>query len=260
VLLVAIATAMALIFGKLSNQLRITSMYDNFIANITHELKSPLASIQLSLETLEARDMPEEQRKEFIRLMMEDSSRLNNLITSILEVAMLEEKRTVYELREYDADGLIRGILEDAIHQYKLGDTNAVVSGSLTKKCRADVRALKIAFNNLIDNAVKFSVGPADVNVVLSETNKHVIVDVADRGIGIAGKDLKQVFKKFQRVYSADSPNVKGTGLGLFWVREILRHHRGRVTAMSEGRGTGATFRVELPVSDARKRMSFDER
>ena len=247
VLLVALATAMALIFGKLSNQIRLTSMYDNFIANITHELKSPLASIQLYLETMDSRELPPEKKNEFVKLMIEDSNRLNNLISSILQVAVLEEKRSVFELHEFDADEFILSLIEGARTSNKLPPDAVTVYGKAGCRIRADSTAMNIVVNNLFDNAVKYCVGSARIAVSISRNYRWLVIEIRDNGIGISQKDQKLIFRKFQRIYSPESPNVKGTGLGLFWVREIIRHHRGKVSVASEGKGFGTTFKLEIP-------------
>jgi two-component system phosphate regulon sensor histidine kinase PhoR len=248
VLLVAVATAFVLIFSRLNQQMKITRMYDNFIANVTHELKSPLASIQLYLETLSSREVPPDKRAEFLRLMMKDTERLYALIHSILEISGLEEKRNMYRPRVYRGDSLVLGLVEEATEQFQLPPESVRITGRAPCACRADRRALRVVFNNLFDNAIKYTEGPVHLSVSLQCLSKRLIIEVTDQGIGIPLKDQKEVFKKFARLYNPDSPTVKGTGLGLYWVREIIHHHRGKVQVMSEGRNKGTTFRIELPV------------
>jgi two-component system phosphate regulon sensor histidine kinase PhoR len=248
VLLVAVASAFVLIFSSLNQQMKITRMYDNFIANVSHELKSPLASIQLYIETLSSREVPPEKRAEFLRLMIKDTERLYALIHSILEISGLEDKRRVYRPRVYPAESLVYNLVEEAVDQFQLPSEAVEITGSAPCACRADRRALKVVFNNLFDNAIKYTAGPVHLTVTLHCTPKRFVIDVTDRGIGIPEKDQKEVFKKFARLYNPDSPTVKGTGLGLYWVREIIRHHQGRVEVMSEGRNKGTTFRIDLPV------------
>jgi two-component system phosphate regulon sensor histidine kinase PhoR len=254
VLLVAVASAFVLIFSRLSQQMKITRMYDNFIANVTHELKSPLASIQLYLETLSSREVPPEKRAEFLGLMMKDTERLYALIHSILEISGLEDKRSVYQPKVYRGDSLVFGLVEEAMDQFQLPRESVRITGKAPCACRADRRALKVVFNNLFDNAIKYTQGPVHLSVSLQCTPKCLVVEVTDQGIGISPQDQKEVFKKFARLYNPDSPTVKGTGLGLYWVREIIRHHRGRVHVMSEGRNKGTTFRIELPVVPGSRR------
>ena len=253
ILLVGISFGMSMIFRHLNVQLKLTGLYDNFIANITHELKSPLSSIQLLLETIRTRNVPIEKQNEFIDLMINDSNRLKNLINSILEISSLEQKRVAHNYHVYDADNLIRRIVNESVDQYQLSDKKFAISGETKCNCVADYKALKIVFNNLFDNAIKYSVSKPEIRVKLSHTNSKILIEFCDSGIGISLKDQKVIFKKFHRIYNIDIPNVKGTGLGLYWVKEIIKNHGGNIFVTSEGKNKGTTFRIELPVYQYRK-------
>ena len=248
VLLVGASVGMSLIFERLRRQMKVTRMYDSFIANVTHELKSPLASIQLHLETLRERAIGPEKRGEFVHLMLKDAARLGNLITSILDISRLEERKSLLELRPHRADTLFKALVTEAADQFRAGSDSIEIRGEASCAVRADHGAMRIVIDNLINNAVKYSRGPAKIVVTLSHDKRRATVEVTDRGIGISAGDQKEVFKKFQRLAYAGSPSVKGTGLGLYWVREIVRHHRGRVSVSSLGPDRGSTFRIELPI------------
>ncbi|MBD3383806.1 sensor histidine kinase [candidate division KSB1 bacterium] len=254
VLLVAISFAMSLIFRNLNVQLNLNRFYDNFIANVTHELKSPLASMQLYLETMSERDISKTKQKEFLRLMRKDAIRLNNLINSILEIAKLEQKKVAHDFHIYNADKLIGDIVEEARQQSKLPADAISLRG--TGKCRVvvDKQAMLIVFNNLMDNAIKYSVGYPAIDVILSSSDKNFTVCFVDHGIGISLKKQKKIFNKFYRLHDARSPSVKGTGLGLYWVREIIKYHGGNISVHSEGKDLGTKFTIELPVYPATKR------
>jgi len=144
VLLVAISFAMSVIFRNLNVQLSLTKLYDNFIANITHELKSPLASIQLYLETLNSRDVPPERQKEFLGLMIQDADRLQNLINSILELSAIEQRKKVFEYEIYDADLIMRKLFFESAEQFKLPKEIIHIEGELKCKCALDIDAFKI--------------------------------------------------------------------------------------------------------------------
>jgi len=247
-LLVTISTGMTLIFGTLYQQIKVTQMYDAFIANVTHELKSPLASIQLYLETMNAREVPDAKRREFINLMIQDADRLNSLISSILEISGLEERKTLLRNEVFPANELVRELVGDAADQYRLPAKAIEIQGTASRHIRADRNAIKTVFNNLIDNAIKYSLNSVHITISLSDTSRHVLIEVTDRGIGIPRHDQKDVFKKFRRLTSPQSPSVKGTGLGLYRVKEIIRQHRGNVSVNSEGLNKGSTFRIRLPV------------
>jgi len=255
VLLVAVLIAMYLIFIYLNKQINLTKLYDNFIGNVTHELKSPLASIQLYLETMKIRRVPQTKQKDFIELMMQDASRLNYLINSILKISALEQKRIAHNFDIYEADSIIRQLISESLQQFKLSVDAATISGSAPCLCVIDKNALKIVIDNLIDNALKYSTTPIHLEIVMDcASSKSFAVSFIDQGIGIAAKDQKQVFKKFHRIYNPDSPNVKGTGLGLYWVKEIIKYHGGKISVFSEGKNKGSTFQIELPIYQTAKK------
>ncbi|PKL88443.1 MAG: sensor histidine kinase [Ignavibacteriae bacterium HGW-Ignavibacteriae-2] len=254
VLLVAIAFGMSLTFRHLNVQLKLTRLYDNFIGNITHELKSPLSSIQLYLETFNTRYVPPYKQKEFIELMMKDSQRLKNLIDSILEISALEQKRVSHDYQVHNAGELMREIIADSVEQYQLQPNILILVGEADCKCVADINALRIVFNNLVDNAIKYSAHEPQIIIKLHCNAKKVVVEFSDKGIGISVPDQKNIFNKFQRIYNKDIPNVKGTGLGLYWVKEIIKNHGGLISVSSEGRNKGTTFRIELPIYSVSKK------
>jgi signal transduction histidine kinase len=239
---------MSIMFMKLNEQLKVTKRYNNFIANVSHELKSPLASIQLYLETLKARDVPRPKQEEFIELMIKDARRLGTLINSILEISGLEDKKKVFHHALHQAESLVYTLVEEAVEQFQLPAGAVEIRGKAPCTCKADRSALKVVLNNLFDNAMKYSVEPVHLTITLSCTAKRFTIEVTDRGIGIPEKEKKEVFQKFRRLYNPDSPNVKGTGLGLYWVKEIVGQHKGRVNVVSAGRDKGTTFKIELPV------------
>ncbi len=259
ILLVTILVGICMIFVYLNRQIAVTKHYDNFIANVTHELKSPLASIQLYLETLNMREIPRQKEKEFIGLMMQDANRLQNLINSILEIAGLEQKKIAHHFRIYEVEHLIHQLMAETSTQFKLSPDVIRIQGNAPCRCVADRNALKIVFDNLIDNAIKYSVESVVITVAMSIKGSTILIDVSDRGIGISQKNQKKIFKKFHRIYHDRIPNVKGTGLGLYWVKEIIRLHKGKVSVFSEGLDRGTTFRIELPVYQALKRRTLNQ-
>jgi two-component system phosphate regulon sensor histidine kinase PhoR len=248
ILLVAVSVGMSLLFARLNSQLKTTRMYDNFIANVTHELKSPLASIQLALETLSEKEVSGAQKRKFLALMMRDAGRLNNLINSILKTAGLGQKNVAHHFEILSADPVVRGLLRESADQFKLPRGAVRIEGRAACRIVVDRNALKIVFNNFIDNAIKYSTGKPRIEVRYRCDRKNLSVAFTDHGIGIAAKDQNRVFDKFLRLSGPDIPNVRGTGLGLYWVREIMRIHGGKVSASSRGMRRGSTFTVELPV------------
>lgn len=238
---------MVLIFRHLNVQIKLTSLYDNFIANITHELKSPLSSIQLYLETLMIRDVTVEKQKEFLKQIFNDTKRLQNLINSILEISALENKKRKDIFSEKSAKEFFIKIIKNSAANFKSKDEALSLSIIGDCKIKVDEQLFKMVFDNLIDNSIKYSINELKISVLISCNEKNVEIYFKDNGIGIELNKQKNIFKKFYRIYANDIPNVRGTGLGLYWVREIIKNHRGNISVFSEGIGRGATFKIVLP-------------
>jgi len=247
ILLIGLSFTTSLIFRHLNVQLRLNKLYDNFIGNVTHELKSPLSSIQLYLETLKQRDVPAEKRKEFIDMMVKDADRLQSLINTILEISAHEKKKLAQDYRVYKANIIVKELINESCEKFRVTKENFLVSADVSCEIVASRDALKIVFDNLVDNAVKYSTNLAKITVSLICNSKKVSINFTDLGIGIAAKEQKKIFNKFYRIYNKEIPNVKGTGLGLYRVKEIIKAHRGKITVSSEGDSKGTTFKIELP-------------
>ena len=139
-------------------------------------------------------------------------------------------------------------LLNESRNLFRLPEDSMIVENKSNCYFAVDRDALKIVFDNLMDNAVKYSVSPVKINVCINSVGRKVKIDFKDNGIGISAKELKKVFNKFHRIYSSNIPNVKGTGLGLHLVKEIIKSHGGKITVASEGLNKGSTFSIELPV------------
>lgn len=248
VLLVGLSFSMVLIFRHLNVQIRLTRLYDNFIANITHELKSPLSSLQLYLETLNTRNVPPEKQKEFLEQMIRDTARLQKLISTILEISALESRKNKANFELYDCCEIISRLLKEAAEQFRLEDNTIDFNCDSKANISIDVNAFKMVIDNLIDNSIKYTTGELKINVSVKTSLNKVEIHFTDNGIGIPPQEQKNVFQKFYRIYDADIPNVKGTGLGLYWVKEIIKNHKGKISVKSEGKGKGTTFIIELPI------------
>lgn len=257
ILLVILSLSIVLIFRHLNVQIRLTRLYDNFIANVTHELKSPLSSIQLYLETLNSRNVPPEKQKEFYNSMIRDADRLKRLIDSILGIAAQEKRKAFRDYQVHNADQLFEKLLNETLEQFRL-DNNAIkLSGKANCECLIDKGAMRIVFDNIIDNAVKYSISPLFIDVNIKSDLKKVHIMFKDNGIGILKDEQKKIFNKFYRIYDKEIPNVKGTGLGLFWVKEIIKNHKGRISVYSEGKNKGSVFIIELPVFKRNKKNEY---
>jgi signal transduction histidine kinase len=248
---------LVLIFGLVLNttflirEIRRNEQHDAFINAVTHELKTPIASIRLYLETLKTREVDEEKRQEFYNIMLADSERLLLTVEQVLRAGRSLHKRRRISNSKINIGEMVRECLELTRVRYGLNDVHLIYSESpeaTTARVSGDVDELRAAFSNLLDNAVKYSGEEVRVAVSVSALDeKRLAVRVADSGIGIPNAQLKRIFKRFYRVPDRFMARVKGTGLGLFIVHSVVKKHGGKVFAESAGLGQGSTFTVLLP-------------
>jgi len=235
----------------LVREIRRNERHDAFLNAVTHELKTPIASIRLYLETLQTRHVSEAKRQEFYEVMLADSNRLLNTVEQVLQASRAREKNRLLNISEINLAELLRESVERIKSRYGLSDNAINVSQTYTNvKVSGDSNELQAVFTNLLDNAVKYSGKDVKVSLIVKNLNKKfVVVHIKDSGIGIPPAELKRIFKRFYRVPSLTTQKTKGTGLGLFIVRSIIKKHGGRISAESKGDGTGSTFIVQLPKS-----------
>ena len=249
---IAIISGLVLNTTFLVREIRRNEQHDAFINAVTHELKTPITSIRLYLQTLQARDVDEAKRREFYDIMMADSDRLLQTVEQVLRAGRTGDKQRRIHVTMIDLSEMVRECLDIARTRYGLdpdafhyaesldGNGRAIVSG--------DADELRAAVSNLLDNAVKYSDQEVRISVeVLTPDAKLVAVRVRDHGVGIPREQIKRIFKRFYRVPGRVMARVKGTGLGLFIVQSIVTKHGGRVYAESEGPGRGSTFTIQLP-------------
>ena len=246
-----IITGLVLNTTFLIREIRRNEQHDAFINAVTHELKTPITSIRLYLETLKTREVTEAQRDEFYEIILADTNRLLQTVEQVLRAGQTGQKRRGLNLSVIDLSELARECLELTRVRYKL-DADAVnYSESLDgegARVTGDADELRAAVSNLLDNAIRYSDKEVHVSVnVATLDEKRVAVRITDQGIGIPSTHLKRIFRRFYRVQGAFMSRVKGTGLGLFIVRSVIEKHGGRVFAESEGPGHGSTFTILLP-------------
>lgn len=236
----------------LVREIRRNEQHDSFINAVTHELKTPIASIRLYLETLQTRAVDDAKRKEFYGIMLADSDRLLHTVEQVLRAGRAGDQRRQIQLSLIDLGELARGCVELARQQTHLDETTLQYQESLNGERRpmvkGDAEELRAAISNLIDNAIKYSDKEIHVTVEVTDVDdRRVAVRVTDKGAGIPRGYLDQIFKRFYRVPRRISVKVKGTGLGLFIVRSVANKHGGKAFAESEGEGLGSSFTIQLP-------------
>lgn len=234
----------------LVREMGITEQQDSFLNSVTHELKTPIASIRLYLETLQSREVGDAQRKEFYRIMLQDADRLQHTVEQVLRAGVARQKRKLEHRGPVDLGWLVQECVDTARTRHHLSEDAIVAVGADANTplvVNGDIDDLRTAVSNLLDNAVKYSEGTPQITVqTAAATPDTAWVRVRDAGIGIPKAQLGRIFNRFYRFQQRGS-KVKGTGLGLYIVRSIAKRHGGRVFAESSGEHKGSTFTLELP-------------
>jgi two-component system, OmpR family, sensor histidine kinase SenX3 len=236
----------------LIREIRRNEQHDSFINAVTHELKTPVASIRLYLQTLQTRDLDEAKRREFYRIMLEDSDRLLQTIEQVLQAGSSGSRWRRISRTRVDLDDVAQECVQLARTRYHLAGESLLYESRLGTGARpvvvGDPDELKAAIWNLIDNAIKYSSNEVRVHVALEEAEgQKLALRVSDSGVGISPVELKRIFRRFYRIPASVAMRAKGSGLGLFIVRSVARKHGGRAFAESRGQGHGSTFTLLLP-------------
>ncbi|MFB2120547.1 sensor histidine kinase [Parapedobacter sp. 2B3] len=228
---------------------KIQQQQQNFLLAVTHELKSPLASIKLAIQTILKRSLSEEQRNQFLSNSLKDIERLDDLVGNVLIATKLENLRYNFPKEDIDLSELVKNVAGRLqIHSC----TTQVIKTELEPglQIEGDRFAITNVVTNLIENAVKYSPPCAHVSVKLAQGNGHVIFSVSDHGIGIEDTEKKLIFNKFYRVGNEDTRKTKGTGLGLYIVKTVLERHRAQIS-VKDNAPSGSIFEVMFPLTNA---------
>lgn len=244
-----IITGLILNTTFLLREIRRNEQHDAFLNAVTHELKTPIASIRLYLDTLKTRDVTEAKRREFYDVMLADSERLLHTVEQVLQASRSREQNQLLNASEIVLDQILRECIEIIRIRYNLEEEVITYIEKPEKvKVAGDASELQTVFINLLDNAVKYSPGEVKISVRIRNPNEKMVeVRIKDNGAGLNEGELKHIFKRFYRVPNSSTQKVKGTGLGLYIVRSIIKKHSGKIFAESKGEGKGTTFVVRLP-------------
>ena len=242
----AVIIGLILFVVSLARQIRLNQRQQNFIDSVTHELKSPLTSLKLHLETIRRRQLSPAQLEEFTGIMLADVERLDRLIDHVLEAARVDARRAG-SLEPLAVRPRVEQAIATIVRRHDLPPGAIVLEGD-DAVLRADPVGLDLVLSNLLENAVKYSDGTVKVTVRLTKLPAGgVAIAVADAGVGIPRNQVRRVFNRFHRVGNELTRIRQGTGLGLYIVKETVRQMRGKIRAESPGEGQGSVFTLTLP-------------
>ena len=247
-LMLLILAGVYVIFVYWNKQNRLNQMQSNFVASVSHELKSPLASIQLYLETLKYQEVTDKEGKDFVETMLSDTERLSSLIDNILQSSKADPKSMALQFQSVNLGSFLADVVKEHKRQFEEKKCSVDLKLETSPLLRLDQRALRMVFNNLISNALRYSPTGSSLDIHLHRVGNFWQVDFKDQGIGFDKKDMKKIFRKFFRVQNRDTQNIEGAGLGLFISSEIVKNHKGKLKVSSPGPGKGSVFSVFLPI------------
>ena len=237
----------------LVREVRRNERQDSFLNAVTHELKTPIASIRLYLETLQRRATSEEQKQEFYKIMLSDSDRLLATVEQVLKAGQLGQRHRQQNRIVINLESLVADCIAITLQRHDLPPgtiTLEPVPGAVRLHTLAIAEDLRIAVINVLDNAVKYSPEGVHIRCSLAIVNyTSIALTITDTGVGLDPSQFKRIFKRFYRVPGRSLAKIKGTGLGLFLVRNIARQHGGDATAASPGPGLGTTITITLPLA-----------
>jgi two-component system, OmpR family, phosphate regulon sensor histidine kinase PhoR len=228
--------------------LRLYQLQNNFINNFTHELKTPVTSLRLYLETFQKHPLDRESQLRYLDYMIQDTVRLNGTINSILNLAKIESKSYEGNFILKDLRASVRKVFEANAHLMGGCRVTLDLPADRSYIHRIDPVLFDMLLTNLLTNAIKYNRSdPPEITITLGTRRGRLLLSVVDNGIGIGPRNLKRIFKKFYQVGNADDMTARGSGIGLYMAQSIARVHGGRLTAQSDGLGQGSRFTLSLP-------------
>ena len=243
-----------LISRTIAQEMAVLRLKSDFVSSVSHEFKSPLTSIKSLAERLRDGKVKDSDRmKEYFSVITQDADRLARLVTNILDFSKIEEGKREYEFEETDLGNLMIQKIEDfQTEEIAKGVKIQTQISENIPHLAVDKEALIQALNNLLDNALKFSMDRKEIEVILKKDDTNVIIEVKDKGIGIPPDELDKIFEKFYQGRNEVRKSTKGTGLGLTLVKHTVEAHGGRIKVKSQV-GKGSTFSIILPIQKQKK-------
>jgi len=234
-------------YKSFKKEFELARLQKNFLLSVTHEFKSPLASIKLYLQTLQRHDLDKEKRDSFIESAIRDSDRLDGLVENALLANTIDHKGYKFMREDFNLSALVRLLVQqfNTARENKSKAESSVEEGVMMN---GDKQALSLLILNLLENAEKYSPAPSVISLSLKKKNNKIQLAVSDQGVGIPDAEKANIFKKFYRIGNEETRSTKGTGLGLFLVKQIADHHRGTIAVLNN-RPKGSIFTLEFPVS-----------
>jgi two-component system, OmpR family, phosphate regulon sensor histidine kinase PhoR len=237
------------IFSYNQKTLQLYRLQNNFINNFTHELKTPVTSLKLYLETFLKHELSPEDRSKYLRYMISDVDRLSDNINSILSIARIESKSYEGEFAPVEIVWVVRRFCEENRHHFEGCEVRIEAAEKDVYTCLIDLSLFEMLLMNLLTNAVHYNDADVpQVDISFTVRRRKLCIRFRDNGIGLERADTRKIFKKFYQVGRSDDMSAKGSGLGLFLVQSIAKIHRGRAIAESDGPGKGSVFTVILPL------------
>jgi two-component system, OmpR family, sensor histidine kinase VicK len=245
-MLLAILAGVYIIFLYWRRQAKLYLQQRTYISQLTHELKSPLASIQLHLETVKLRDLPKEKLDGFIDTMLNDTERLNVLTSNLLMATRIEFRQLGEKAKRIDFSKFVSEYLERKRDDLPEGGR---IAAEVEEGIYAiiDVEGMEMALRNLLENALLYSPVSPEIRVSLKKSGRHCLLEFQDNGKGLRKGELDKIFEMFYRVRTPGE-NIRGTGLGLYIVKSVVNAHGGKISVDSQGPGKGCTFHITLPL------------
>lgn len=241
--LIVILIGAVVVYGSFSRRMLLSRQQNNFMLAVTHELKSPVAAIKLNLQTLEKHQLDEEKRKLLIERSIKESNRLNDLCNNMLFTSQIEGRQYKPTIEPINFSEMAEDIISDFAGRYSRNFEEDIEAGC---KVSGDVAMLRIAINNLLENAIKYAPEDKPIAISLSKKQNTATLSIADEGAGIPDNEKGRIFDKFYRIGNESSRKAKGTGLGLYLSNKIIAQHKGRIV-VRDNISTGSVFEIHLP-------------